>query len=74
MSSATQSAFAEAHRWAPDPAPEARDEAVPDVVELAAHLLREIAEDPLLRGKQRLAARRYLRRLEQRTPGAAIEA
>jgi hypothetical protein len=77
MSGATlqrQDAFAEAHRWAPEPAPEAREDAAPDAVELALHLLRSIAEDPLLRGQQRVAARRYLRRLEQRTPGADIEA
>jgi hypothetical protein len=59
------SLFAEAHRWTPEPAPEAGEDAGPCAVELAIHLLRSIAEDPLLRGQQRVAARRYLRRLEQ---------
>jgi hypothetical protein len=52
MSGATlqrEDAIAEAHRWAPEPAPEAREDAAPDAVELALHLLRSIAEDPLLR-------------------------
>jgi hypothetical protein len=40
---------------------------------LSAHLLREIAEDLLLRGQQCAAARRYLERLEQRTAGAVID-
>jgi hypothetical protein len=65
-----RTAFADAHHWRPEPAPEAADEAVPTAVELALHLLREIAEDPVLRGRQRVAARRYLRRLEAQTAGA----
>jgi hypothetical protein len=60
-------AFREAHRWTPEPVPvpEAQNDAAPHAVELALHLLREIAEDPLVCGRQRVTARRYLRRLEQ---------
>jgi hypothetical protein len=57
-------AFAEARSWRPEPAPEARDDAEPTAVELALHLLREIAEDPVLRSSYRVAARRWLRRLQ----------
>jgi hypothetical protein len=56
--------FADAHRWTPEPAPEAQDDAESDAIELALHVLRKIAEDPFVRGRRRVAARRYLRRLE----------
>lgn len=64
--------FADAHRWAPEPALEAGDDELPTALELAQHLLREIAEDPFIRGRQRAAARRYLRRLEERVAAAAV--
>lgn len=56
-------AFAEGPRWHPDPAPDAPAEPEITPVEMALFLLREIAEDSLLRPSQRKAARRYLRRL-----------
>ncbi len=56
-------AFAEAHRWQPEPATESVADVTPAAIELALHLLHEIAEDALLRPSQRVAARRYLRRL-----------
>ncbi len=63
--STTITAFRDAHNWRPEPAAEAEDDAPPNAVETALTLLRAIAEDPLVRGSHRIAARRYLRRLEQ---------
>jgi hypothetical protein len=63
--------FDEVHHWQPEPAPEAPDDARPNAIELALRLLTQIAEDPYVRGSHRVAARRYLHRLEAQTAGAA---
>jgi hypothetical protein len=59
-----QAAFIEAHSWRPEPAQEPAAEPDVDPVTVALHLLREIAEDALLRPSHRVAARRWLRRLQ----------
>ncbi len=62
-------AFADAQRWQPEPATDAELVIPTAAIELAVALLKEIAEDPFIRGRQRVAARRYLKRL-----GIAAEA
>jgi len=64
MSTTLRTAFRDAHDWRPEPAPEALDDIPPDATAFARWLLRAIAEDALLRPSHRVAARRYLRRLE----------
>ncbi len=63
MSARGETAFAEAHQWRPEPAPEAAEPDV-DPVTVALRLLRTIAEDALLRPSHRVAARRWLRQLQ----------
>ncbi|HVC62375.1 MAG TPA: hypothetical protein VND19_18685 [Acetobacteraceae bacterium] len=65
------SAFAAAHRWQPEPAPEAPPDPVPATTDVALRLLHQIAEDPMLRPSYRVAARRHLRRLAEAEAAAA---
>jgi hypothetical protein len=65
MPRATRSAFAEAHRWQPEPPAEASDPEPTDPVRLATYLLEQIAEAPLFLASIRVRARQFCRDLKR---------
>ena len=65
--------FRASHRYAEPVAAEAPDEAEESTADFALRLVRSIAEDPLVSGRYRIAARRHLARLAVREPAGCVE-